>query len=131
MKQEWNDRPQNIPLEYYFYISYLNHCVPKIIKTVSSWEREYFEVLLITAKHNGIDLNEVIDKAEAGTLFPEGTRRLRNYYLSDYFMTKTGELYTHYSSEYYRRKYGFTLADFAKHGGKDPDYHFSPPLSRK
>ncbi len=131
MKQEWNDRPQNIPLEYYFYISYLNHCVPKIIKTVSSWEREYFEVLLITAKHNGIDLNEVIDKAEAGTLFPDGTRQLRNYYLSDYFMAKTGELYTHYSSEYYRRKYGFTLEDFAKHGGKDPDYHFSPPLSRK
>ena len=92
------------------------------------WELERFHVLRVMARQNGVDLDEVLEKAEAGTLLPKGAKLLCNHYISRYVLTSSGDVYTLYPSSYYYKHHGFTIEDFEKHCGKNPDGRFAPPI---
>lgn len=126
MKKLLDERPLHIPLDIYFYIVYLNYCVPKHGGSISSYEIEYFHALRGLARKSGLDLDSILDAADKGTLFPNGTRQFRNYYLAEYFITPSREIYTLHSSKYHYQKNGFTLEQFAEQCGDSPDFHFAP-----
>lgn len=126
MKKLLDERPSHIPLDIYFYIVYLNYCVPKNGGSISSYEIEYFHALRGLARKSGLDLDSILDAADKGTLFPNGTRQFRNYYLAEYFITPSREIYTLHSSKYHYQKNGFTLEQFAEQCGDSPDFHFAP-----
>lgn len=126
MKKLLDERPSHIPLDIYFYIVYLNYCVPKHGGSISSYEIEYFHALRGLARKNSLDLDTILDAADKGTLFPNGTRQFRNYYLAEYFITPSREIYTLHSSKYHYQKNGFTLEQFAEQCGDNPDFRFAP-----
>lgn len=123
-----DNRPTEVPPDLFFYIVYLNRCIPYFGGTASAWELEHFQVLRVKARLHGLDLDDILEKAEVGTLLPKGAKVLKNYYLSWYILTGEGNLYTLRPSSHYYQKHGFTLDDFAKKCGKTPGYYFAPPM---
>ena len=128
LKAEVECRPDKVPLEIFFYLAYLTHCIPFLGGPMRSWELENFHVLRVLARQNGVDLDEVLEKAEKGTLLPKGAKLLSNRYLSRYVLTSGGDVYTLRPSSYYYKQYGFTIEDFEKHCGRNPGDYFAPPI---
>lgn len=128
LKPVVEDRPEKVPIDIFFYLAYLTNCVPIFSGPAGSWELEHFHVLRVLARQNGVDLDEVLEKAESGTLLPKGARLMSNHYLSNYVLTGNGEVYTLRPSSYYYRQFGFTIEEFEKHCGKNPGDYFAPPI---
>ena len=122
LKETLADRPNYIPENIHIYLIYINECFffdePKI---------EQIEILRVLAKKQGHDLDSILQAAEDGTLLPEGARLHKNYYLSRYIITADRAIWTWRNPDYYYRRNGFTLEEFATHCGEDPDFHFRPP----
>lgn len=126
MKKLLDERPSHIPLDIYYYIIYLNYCVPKHGGRISSYELEYFHALRGLARKSGLDLDSILDEADKGCLLPKGTRQFRNYYLAEYFIAPNREIYTLHSSKYHHQNNGFTLEQFAEQCGDNPSFRFAP-----
>lgn len=128
LKAEVGCRPEKVPLEIFFYLAYITHCVPCFGGPMRSWELENFHVLRVLARQKGVDLDEVLEKAEKGILLPKGAKLLSNRYLSRYVLTGSGDVYTLRPSSYYYKQFGFTIEEFEKHCGKNPGDYFAPPV---
>jgi hypothetical protein len=126
MEAYFKEQPANVPVKVFIYLVYLHTCLPYGGGALSSTQIDNRDILSVLAEQRGTTLDAILEEADRGTLLPKGAKMLRNNYLGTYVLTREG-VWTLYPSSYYERKYGFTLNEFAKHCGNNPDINFIPP----
>lgn len=123
IEKTFNERPEYIPLEKYFYILYLQKAI-----FCGRLDAEKYQIIKSLAKKNDVDLEEVLDKAENGTLLLKSEKIYTNNYLGVTIFRPGKYIYTLNKSEYFEAKYAFSLERFLQTCGKNPSWNFTPPV---